>query len=58
LRSPRNAADYDPPHRLTRAEAVLAVQCAKDAISKLRSTSSMDRRAFAVQVLGRKRTHG
>ena len=58
LRSARYAADYDPLHRLTRAEAVLAVQSAKDAIGKLRSASSKDRRAFAVLLRVRKRGHG
>jgi uncharacterized protein (UPF0332 family) len=58
LQSARHAADYDPLHRLTRAEAVLAVQSAKDAIGKLRSATSKDRRAFAVLVLVRKRSHG
>ena len=58
LQSARHAADYDPLHRLTRAEAILAVQRAKDAIGKLRSASLMDRRAFAVLVLIRKRSHG
>jgi hypothetical protein len=58
LQSARHAADYDPLHRPTRAEAVLAVQSAKDAISKLRSATTKDRRAFAVLVLIRKRSHG
>jgi hypothetical protein len=58
LQSARHAADYDPLHRVTRAEAVLAVQSAKDAIGKLRSATAKDRRAFAVLVLVRKRTHG
>jgi hypothetical protein len=58
LQSARHAADYDPLHRLTRAEAVLAVQSTKDAIGKLRSATSKDRRAFAVLVLVRKRSHG
>ena len=56
--SARHAADYDPLHRLTRADAVLAVQSAKNAIGKLRSATSKDRRAFAVLVLVRKRSHG
>lgn len=55
LQIARHAADYDPLHRLTRANALLAVQKAEDAIAKLRSASAKDSRAFAVQVLIKKR---
>jgi uncharacterized protein (UPF0332 family) len=58
LQSERHAADYDPLHRLTRAKAILLVRQARDAISKLRAASSKDRRAFAVQVLVRRRGQG
>jgi len=58
LQSARHAADYDPLHRLTRAEALLAVRRAKDAIGKLRAATTKDRRAFAVLTLIRKRSHG
>jgi hypothetical protein len=58
LQSARHAADYDPLHRLTRAEAVLAVQSAKDAIGKLRCATSKDCRDFTGLVLMRKRSHG
>ncbi len=58
LQTARHAADYDPLHRLTRAMALLAVRRARDAIYKLRSAIPKDRRAFAVQVLVRKRSHG
>jgi uncharacterized protein (UPF0332 family) len=55
LQRARHDADYDPLHRITRAEALLDVQKADDAIKKLRSSKAKDRRAFAVQVLVRKR---
>ena len=55
LQSARHAADYDPLHRLTRAKAILAVQKAEYAIAKLRSADAKDRRAFAVQVVIKKR---
>jgi len=58
LQTARHAADYDPLYRLTRGDALEAVRRAKDAIGALRSARSMDRRAFAVQVLVRKRSHG
>lgn len=58
LQQSRHAADYDPLYRLSRAEAIEAVCIARDAIEKLRSAPSQDGRAFAVQVLVKKRTHG
>jgi hypothetical protein len=58
LQSARHAADYDPLHRLTRAKAIDLVQRARDAIGNLRSAIRKDRRAFAVQVLVRRRSHG
>ena len=58
LQAARHAADYDPLFRLTRAKAVTLVERAQEAVGKLRAASSQDRRAFAVQVLVRKRSHG
>jgi hypothetical protein len=58
LQTARNAADYDPLHRLTRAEAIDLVELAENAISQLRSASAKDWRAFAVQVLVRRRGQG
>jgi len=55
LQLARHAADYDPLHRLTRAKAILFVQTAEDAVRKLRTARSKDRRALAVQVLVKKR---
>ncbi len=51
----RQDADYDPIHRLSRTDAILAVDRAEDAIRKLRSADTKSRRAFAVHVLVRKR---
>jgi uncharacterized protein (UPF0332 family) len=55
LQIARHSADYDPLHRLTRGKAILTVQKAEDAVKKLRSVGAKDRRAFAVQVLIKKR---
>ena len=56
LQAARHAADYDPLHRLTRVEALLAVRQAEDAVMKLKSADAKDRRAFAVQVLVKRRS--
>lgn len=55
LQEARHDADYDPLHRLTRADALEAVEKARDAIAALRRARLNDRRAFAVQVMVRKR---
>jgi hypothetical protein len=55
LQKARHDADYDPHHRITRAEAVQAVEKARQAMAALRRAPLYDRRAFAVQVLMRKR---
>lgn len=57
LQKARHDADYDPRHRPTRADALAAVHMAREAIEKLRRTPVNHRRAFAVQVLMKKR-HG
>jgi hypothetical protein len=56
LKQARESADYDPRHRLTRAETLEAVEKAREAISALRQSAVIDRRAFAVHVLMRKRS--
>lgn len=58
LQPARQSADYDPLHRLTRERTLELVQRAREAIGKLRSASAQDRRAFAVQILVRKRGQG
>lgn len=55
LQEARHSADYDPEYRPTRAEALEAVAKAREAVVKLRRTAIKDRRAFAVQVLMKKR---
>jgi hypothetical protein len=51
----RHDADYDPDRRFLRADAVQAIKDAEDAIAALRATPKRDRRAFAVQLLLKKR---
>lgn len=58
LQQARHATDCDPLYRLSRAAAIEVVRIAPDAIEKLLSAPSQDRRAFAVQVLVKKRAHG
>jgi hypothetical protein len=55
LQEARHDADYDPKARLTRAEALQWVVRAEAAIAGLRSAPRRDRRAFAIQVLLKKR---
>jgi uncharacterized protein (UPF0332 family) len=56
LQEVRHAADYDPEARFSRAEALDWVARAEAAIAKLRMTVRRDRKAFAVQVLFKKRS--
>jgi uncharacterized protein (UPF0332 family) len=56
LQRARHDADYDPKHRVLRAEALSWVTRAEQAIKDLRSAARKDRRAFAVQLLLRKRS--
>lgn len=51
----RNKADYDPEARFTRAEALDWVARAEAAITALRVAPRTDRRAFAIQLLLKKR---
>jgi hypothetical protein len=55
LQESRYSADYDPDHRVLRADALSAITLAEDAIKALKSASRRDRRAFAVLLLFRKR---
>ena len=55
LQKARHDADYDPLHRLTRAQALEAVAKARDATAKLRSARIEDRRALAALLLFGKR---
>lgn len=55
LQKARHDADYDPLRRVTRYDALAAVLKAQDAIAKLREAPNKDKRAFAVQVLMKKR---
>ncbi|MGU3283539.1 hypothetical protein [Methylobacterium mesophilicum] len=55
LQVQRHSADYDPTHRVTRADALTAIAQAEDGIAKLEATASKDRIAFAVQLLLKQR---
>jgi hypothetical protein len=55
LQEARHNADYDPKAKLTRADALQWVARAEAAITGLRSAPRRDRRAFAIQVLLKKR---
>ena len=56
LQQARHNADYDPIHRITRVEALAAIEQAAQAIRDLMASSRKDRRAFAVQLLLKKRS--
>jgi uncharacterized protein (UPF0332 family) len=55
LQKQRHNADYDPNYRITRLEALEAVTRAKQAVKDLQKSPLADRKAFAVQVLIKKR---
>jgi len=55
LQEVRHKADYDPGARFTRAEALDWATRAEAAIAKLRAASRLDRKAFAVRLLLRRR---
>lgn len=55
LQERRHDADYNPLETFTRADALTAVAVARDAVTKLRASALNDRRAFAVQLLFKKR---
>lgn len=56
LQRRREDADYDPVSRLTKAEALAAIEEAQAAIEALKAAPTRDRRAFSVQVLLRRRS--
>ena len=55
LQEARHKADYDPEARFTRAEALDWLARAEAAITALRVAPRTDRRAFAIQLLLKKR---
>ena len=56
LQEERHDADYNPDHRILRAQALDLINMAEKAIIDLKATARRDRRAFAVQLLFRKRS--
>jgi hypothetical protein len=56
LQERRHSADYDPNHRVVRADALSAIGYAQSAIEALISAPRKDRKAFAVLLLFRKRS--
>jgi hypothetical protein len=55
LQEARHNADYDPKVKLTRSEALQWVVRAESAIAGLRRAPRRDRRAFAIQMMVKKR---
>lgn len=55
LQVQRHDADYDPTHRVTRADALAAIAQAEDGIAKLNATDARARVAFAIQLLLKQR---
>ncbi len=55
LQKRREDADYDPTSRLTKAEALAAIEEAQTAIEALKTVPTRDRRAFSVQILLKRR---
>jgi hypothetical protein len=55
LQKARHPADYDPFHKVRRQHAMACVSNADKAIRALKFASRKDRRAFAVQLLLKKR---
>ena len=47
----RHSADYDPTHRVSRADALAAIAQAEDGVAKLKATTPKDRVALAIQLL-------
>jgi hypothetical protein len=56
LQQARHDADYNPNHRILRADALSAIALAEQAIRDLKSSQRRDRKAFAVLLLLKKRT--
>ena len=55
LQEERHDADYNPEHRVLRADAVAAIDRAEKAIEDLRAAARRDRKAFAVHLLHKRR---
>ena len=55
LQQARHDADYDPDHRVTRADTLSAIASAEIAIRLLSAADRRDRKAFAVQLLFKRR---
>jgi hypothetical protein len=55
LQENRHKADYDPNHKVLRADALSAISIAEQAISSLKSAPPKHLKAFAVQILMKKR---
>lgn len=55
LQQVRHDADYDPVHRVSRADALAAIQLAETAIASLVASDRNERKAFAVQLLLKRR---
>lgn len=52
----RHSADYDPTHRVTRADALAVIALAEEGIAKLGSATVRDRVALAIQLLLKQRS--
>jgi len=55
LQEERHDADYNPDHRVLRADAVAAIDRSEKAIEDLRANARRDRKAFAVHLLHKRR---
>ncbi len=55
LQQSRHDADYAPNHRLTRGEALAAIELAEQALNDLRQAARRDRKALAILLLLRRR---
>ena len=55
LQQARHSADYDPDHRVRRADALASIALADKAITLLHASDRRDRKAFAVQLLLKRR---
>lgn len=52
----RHNADYDPTHRVTRADALAVISLAEEGMAKLGSAAVRDRVALAIQLLLKQRS--
>jgi len=55
LQQERHDADYNPDHRVSRADALAAIALAESAINHLSESTRKDRTAFAVPLLLKRR---